>query len=797
MAKRVSWGPLALVGFGLGCGLSPWLKAGLVLGLLALGVALAVKRWRAFLWALPALAFAAGLSWGGLRLSPRAPDPLVESVRSAEGPVFAWVRGTVEDSEPWQDGSRLTLRTTHFKTSEEWQPCSCSVRTYLPVPPPVEGSALEASLRLTRPAPRTNPGQFDMAAYLARRGIQLTASCKSEALVRTSPAPKWALLPRYRQALESQLTRDCGEGRGAILALLLGKRGLMAEEKSEVLRRSGLYHLVALSGFQVGLLLFLLAGLAHAARWHPARRDLCGLVLILIYGLLVASSPSLNRALVMGVLFLMARLLGRPQAGLLAWCASFALLLAIEPLWLQDTGFQLTYAATLGILALWDAYPRILPQEGVFASLLRLLWVGFSAQLATLPILALDFNRISLFGWLATPLASLPAMAIQALGVPYMLGLAFVPGIHQALGWALEKLAWAFLWLPDVLGRSGWGSPFIPIPWAGWLCAYVLSLLLLAIPGKPRRGGALLVPLVTLAAWAFPQPFRGPLPEALAVLDVGQASCQVLTSGDRAVLIDAGNGNARGASSGRTVIEPFLARMGIRQLSAIVVTHWDSDHAGAAADLMEDLRVGMLVFPATDPPVSGSPLRLADLARDRGASLVPLSRGGVVSGGGFRLEALNPAEPATQTAENDRSLVLRLTWPGPVTLFSGDLQRTGEAELLREGLLNRTDVLLVPHHGSKSSSSSAWVTRAAPKIAVFSVGRGNRFGQPHPEVVERYRAAGARTLRTDHDGALLILAGQRSLVYAMRDGDWSGWFGGNNRGFSPPIRTSSGSPARP
>lgn len=776
MLKRTPWGPLALAVFGLGCGLSAWVEVGPLAGLLAAGAGVAAWSRRAALWALPFMAFAAGLSWGALRLPAPAKDPLAVRVWQSEAPVFAWVRGTVEDPEPWEDGCRLTLRAQEFRAEEDWKACRCAIRAYLPIPPPAGGARLEASLRLTRPSPRTNPGQFDMAAYLARRGIQLTASCKSDALVRCEAPPAGALLSRYRRALEARLTEDSGTGRGAILALLLGKRGLIPEEKTEALRRSGLYHLVALSGFQVGLLLFLLAGLAHAAGWHPAFRDLSGLVLIAVYGLLVAPSPSLNRALVMGALFLCARLLARPQAGLFAWCASFALLLAVEPLWLQDAGFQLTYAATLGILALWEAYPRSLPQEGVVAALLRLLWVGFCAQLATLPILATDFNRISLLGWLATPFASLPAMAIQALGVPYMLGLAFVPGIHQALGWVLEKLAWSFLWLPDFLGRGGWGSFFVPVPWAGWLAAYVASLSLLALPGKPRRAGAFLVTAVALAAWAFPQPFRGPLPTAVTVLDVGQASCQLVTSGGRTILVDAGNGNPRGASSGRTVIEPFLAHVGIRDLSAVVLTHWDSDHAGSAVDLVRDLRVGVLAYPSTDPPLEGGPLRLASLARRRGTVILPLHRGQSLAAGDIRTEVLNPSDPATLSEENDRSLVLDLAWSGPRTLFSGDLQRRGESELAREGLLRPVNLLVVPHHGSRSSSSVPWVLAVRPRLAVFSVGRGNRFGQPHPQVTDRYRSAGARILRTDRDGALLILAGPRPLAFKMRDGDWSPWF---------------------
>jgi competence protein ComEC len=216
--------------------------------------------------------------------------------------------------------------------------------------------------------------------------------------------------------------------------------------------------------------------------------------------------------------------------------------------------------------------------------------------------------------------------------------------------------------------------------------------------------------------------------------------------------------------------------MGIRNLNAVVLTHWDSDHAGSAKDLVRDLRVGALAYPSTDPPLTGGPFRLAALARRRGTTIVPLHRGQGLVAGNIRMGVLNPSDPATQKEENDRSLVLDLAWSGPRTLFSGDLLKQGESELAGEGLLHPVYLLVVPHHGSRSSSSESWVVSVKPRVAVFSVGRGNRFGQPHPQVIERYRSAGARVLRTDRDGALLILSGRKPLAFKMRDGDWSPWF---------------------
>jgi len=774
LGKGPAWRPLVFLAFGVGAGLSPWIEGGAALGAFAVLAACLATWKRAVAWGLPILVLAAGLAYGNLRLRVQETDSLENVVAASNGPLFCWVRGTVSESEPWQEGCRVRLSASSFKVREEWVPCGCDVRAYLPVQAPQDGSSIEVSLRLTRPAPSTNPGQFDMAAYLARKGMRLTGTSRSEALVEVSPPKGLALLSLYRLKLERRLLEDTGEGKGAILALLLGERGLMNDEETDVLAHSGLYHLVALSGLHVGLMLFLLAGLAHACNWSPVVRDSTGLFLIAAYGLLVAERPSLNRALAMGALFLVARLMARPQSGGLAWCASFALLLAIQPLDLQDTGFQLTFAATLGILALWGTYPSFLPQGGFWGSLLRLLWVGLTAQLATLPFVVLDFHRLSLLGWLVTPLASLPVMAIQAIGVPYILGLAFVPGLHHILGWLLDVLGHVFLLLPELLGRSRYGNAFLPIPWAGWFVIYAGALGLLCLAGRSRKIGAVLAAFTVVAAWNCPRPDVRKIPPALAVLNVGQASCQVLMCEGRTLLIDAGNGAPEGPSSGRSVIEPFLASVGVRSLDGILLTHWDSDHSGSAEDLMKDFRTGFLAYPATDPPPPGAASRAVALALERGTRLLPLSRGDGLRLGPLDFRALNPAQPPTQLDPNDRCLVLGLRWPGPRVLFSGDLQKSGEGELSLLGLLEPAYACVVPHHGSRSSSTLAWVQRVRPRVALFSVGWGNRFGFPSEEVVQRYRDSGARVLRTDLDGGILLAMDGKARIFTMKNGDWLG-----------------------
>ncbi|MGC8722733.1 MAG: DNA internalization-related competence protein ComEC/Rec2 [Acidobacteriota bacterium] len=763
-----------LAAFAAGVSLAPWIAAPWWIALPALAVAASLLRLPRLRLALPLLASIVGLAAGGARLHPPAPDWLTQSVSRAQGPTYVWVRGKAVEGEPWPDGSRVTLQLDSARLESAWLPVHSLVRAYLPVPPPAEGALLEASLGLTAPRSASNPGQFDSAAYLANQGIALVGTCRSSALVHESPPRKWHLIGRYRRAIRSRLEEDTGDLRGALLALLLGERGLLDTQSTADLSRSGLLHLIALSGFNVGLVLLLFMGLAHALRCPPSWRDAAGLALLGVYGLLVAPSSSLSRALLMAALFLLLRLLARPHSALTAWTLAAALLLLYRPQFISDAGFQLTFAATLGILVFWSAYPAALPAKGPLGWLLKLLWVGLSAQVATLPILVITFHRFSPWGWLATPAASLPLMAVQGIGLLYILGLGFVPGLHQALAWSLELTTRPFMAMAEGLGRSAWGSFFVPFPWWGWTALYLLGLALLAWPSRRRASGWVLMGAAVVAFWSWP---TGPAvrdARGVALLDVGEASCQTVLWPGGCLLVDAGTSGIEGPGSGITVIEPFLARAGVKGLTGIVLTHWDRDHCGAAEDLIQDLPVGFLAYPATDPPKGDLPLRIAAMAERRNVALLPLVRGDELRFSEPALSVLGPTLPSCLRNENDRSLVARLRLGTAGLIVTGDLEKGGERELLDAGLPLVSYALMAPHHGSATSSSPAWLDAVAPKVILISVGRANRFGHPSPAVLARYASLPARVYRTDRDGALLLdLTEGRPGVYRHGDGDWS------------------------
>ena len=719
------------------------------------------------------IVFLSGLAAGSLHTGRKPVDALYKWVHDNGAPEYVWVRGTVVKAEPWRYGGRSILKVKEFRPTDRWMNTQSTLVTYFPGEIPPSGAGFEASLRLKVIGAPTNPGQFDAAAYYARRGIRLTGSCRSEGLVRFSAPHWWRCTGRYRRALEARLKADTGKDEGVLLALLLGERGLLTETQMENLGRSGLFHLVALSGLHVGLILLLIFTIAHVFGANPWLRDLLGIGILGAYGLLAAPRASLTRALLMAVLFLLMGLAGRQRNGLFIWSATLVLLLSLRPNSFLDTGFQLTFAATLSIILLWNAKPRWLPGRGFAGLLVRTLWIGFSAQVATLPLIIYGFHRVSPLGWIATPLASFPLMFIQVLGLPYLAGLAFVPGLHSLLGLAMAFGAKSFMVLPTFLGRGSLGAVFMPKPPPGWTLLYLIALLCLVGGNRLRRAGWVLAATVVVGAFCFSTVSGGMTKSAVVVFDVGEASCQMVHAGGKTILIDAGTAVMRGPTSARTIIEPFLAEAGIVKLDGIVLTHWDSDHSGAASALIRDLKVGFLAYPATDPPLNGRPELIASTAKRHGVRLIALSAGDETNTPGFSMAILHPDNFHPLPSENNRCLVTKLRALRETLLFTGDIEEPAESQILLRERLSPIYAIMAPHHGSRTSSTAAFIKALAPRLLFISCGRFNRFGHPAKEVLARYGKAHTRIYRTDLDGAILInRPAQRPIVYVTKNGDW-------------------------
>jgi competence protein ComEC len=708
-------GPLgALAGLGVALGG----EAGAVVAWGAGGALSAVVRWQSIERARPAL-------------DPERPVE-VEAIAAghAERSAFGWSQ---------------TLRVLTVRQGSAVFPFAEDVTLALPddVAPPPLGARVHASGYLRR-----GSGFADVPSIPAS-GWRLAV--KTRALLRVErPNPAW-LTPAVtvRAWLDEALRSASPQRRPGVAlasALLVGDTSGIPDAWRRDLRRTGLLHLLAVSGFNVSLLV--LAVWLLSAWWPLRVRVAVAATTVALFVLAVGPLPSVLRAGWMTAAFLAALVARRPPGAANALAVAAIVLLVADPRVVADLGFELTFAATAGLIFVAPLLAHRL--GGMPGWLAQALAAGWSAQLATLPWAVVSFHQIqpTAFLWnvLFVPLASL-AMLVD---LAWVLVACAWHGAGRALSFVPQLVAAPFDWL-GALPPGPW--LVVPIAPRGvpWLLA-ALVILGLALGG--HRRSALGVGVVTLllgaACWrARPEP-----PLEAAFLDVGQGDAALLRDGDAAVLID-GGGFVHGDFGG-TVLLPALAEAGVRALDAVVMTHGDADHCRGLVDIADYIPVEELWLTRAE---RDSPCARELLDR-RGLRPRFLAEGAHRVLGRWRLDALNPEGDGSRVAgesDNDGSLVLRASAAGRVFLFTGDIERRAEQRLLAtygDGL--HAEVLKAPHHGSHSSSTEGFVAAVAPRAAVISAGIGNRFGHPHADVVARYARRGVSILRTDRDGVVVF-----------------------------------------
>jgi competence protein ComEC len=457
----------------------------------------------------------------------------------------------------------------------------------------------------------------------------------------------------------------------------------------------------------------------------------------------------------MGLLLLAALLLERQSQLPNALALATLLLLLWRPGDLWEPGFQLSFAATAGIVYLTPWLTERFTARGWPPWIAGAVAVSLGAQAAVTPLMAAHFNQLSLIGVVAN-LAVVPLAAVATtLGMAALL-VELLPG---PVGPLLFDSLWLVLLTLRALVATAAALPgamvHLPAPMlAASLAWYGALLLAPSVAGSRRRGalaGVLLLTVATLSAW----PWLGLTERTLRVtfLDVGQGDAILieLPDGPR-LLVDGGPGGARRLDVGERVLAPFLWNRPLGHLDVVALSHWDVDHSGGLAAVLSRFRVGEFWESGRAP--GGAVDTVAALARAR----VPrraLTAGQRLWLGHALLTVLGPGS-GPPLAANDESLVLRLDWRGVSLLLPGDLGARGEALLLERGGPLRTLALKVAHHGSRSSTGTSFLDAARPRIAVISVGARNPFRHPSPEVVARLEAAGARVYRTDRDGAVIL-----------------------------------------
>ncbi len=643
------------------------------------------------------------------------------------------------------------------------------------------GDLLEVEGRLEEPP---DLGEFDYRKYLAAQGIAFVMPFPDRValLEEGGGNPARAFLYDARRRVSYKLDEALPEPQASLAqALLLGLRDRIPEEMAEEFRNTGTSHLLAISGLHVGTVLVMSTA---AGAWVLGRRRQVYLVLPLAavwgYALLSGLSPSVERAAIMGSVYLLAILAGRPRTILPALALAAAVMAGKDPSVLKDLSFQLSFTAMAGIALLLTWYAPWLGAGASVASSSGPWWrgpagwcmaavaVSLAATLATLPLVAFNFHQVPTLGIPATVLA-LPAMPpLLVLSLVATGGAAIHPELGQVLGW----LAWVpleyLIRLVHLASLAPGGT--VPVPaFSGllvWLYYGTLALLVwrMGAAGEVGRrlrslagltsgsdesapGGRNVLPspwilgafvgLAALAGVLWHEAVGGS-DGMLHVhfLDVGQGDAILVVSPEGAKALIDGGPHVQGAT--RALGRHLSGRD--RDLDLVVLTHPDEDHLAGLPAVLDRYDVDAVA----DTGVASTNALYLEWERaveEEAPRRVRALQGRTIAlGPSTFLRVLNPEGPphlGMSPDRNDASVAIRLVHGGVSFLLTGDIESGAEGRLLRSGQDLGSTVLKVPHHGSRSSSTAAFLAAVAPRAAVISAGAENPYGHPHPEVLQR------------------------------------------------------------
>ncbi len=528
---------------------------------------------------------------------------------------------------------------------------------------------------------------------------------------------------------------------GLAAALCLGRvEGLLGGEMDS-LRRSGLVHIIAVSGMNVGMVAAMAWAVMALLRVPPWWRRWALVPVVIAFAAMAGGDAPVRRAAWAAVAYLLARQLGRPLEPVPTVWAVVALLVLVEPAALLSASFQLSAGITLALVRWVEPLaqalrrlPRRLAQEGA---------VVLVAQAASMPLVGAWFGAVSPLGLLANVIASPLSFVLMAVSLAALLAAPLSPA---AGGLALGVLSLMQRAMDAVAGAAAvavWSFPPLPAVLIAAFAALAVLALTFGRSAAPAAAASVALTLVWIV-WP-PANLAG---SEVRMLPVRQGMALLVRSRGAAVLVDAGQAPGDAARE--------LARVRVHRLDAIVLTHPDDDHIGGAALVLQRLHVGALFFAA---PVAERPeiVALRRLARRCGATDRALLPGDRLTIGPMSWSILWPP-PHLEGSSNDASLVLASEFGGVRVLVTGDLETPGEASLLAAGGRLGADVLQLAHHGSRTSSTHAFLDAVRPVVGLAPTGTEPRYAYPHPEVARRVRALPA------------VLVGQDVGAVAWADG---------------------------
>jgi competence protein ComEC len=701
------------------------------------------------------LAFCIGFSWAALAAIYRLSDALPAEWETKPIQIVGVVSSLPQSLE---NGTRFEMDVEKILTPHAVVPHKISLSQYKNQSSPNDGlisfhagERWRLNIKLKRPHTAMNPNGFDFEVWALERNIRATGSIKqgfgNQRLNRMVYRPHY-LLESARESIYKRIKSVLGDKpyTGILQALVIGDESGISQESWQVFLRTGTNHLMSISGLHITML----SGLAYTlifALWRrserltlclPARKAavLDGLLVAFLYALIAGFTIPTQRTVLMLFVFGLALWSGRHVQIFRVLIYSLFLVVLWDPWAVHSPGFWLSFGAVAVITFC------------VAGRLVGLSWIKgalktqWAVTIGLVPLLLMLFQQVSIISPIANAIA-IPVISTVVVPLSLIGGLLPIDSALLLAHWVMANAMWFLQFLAD-LPLSTW-QQHAPPTWTVLMALFGI-LWLLSPKGVPLR----------IFGWIFCLPVIFIVPEAppvgamtVTVLDVGQGLAVVIKTNRHQILYDAGPKYGQQSDSGGRIILPYLRGQGIKNLDLMMVSHNDNDHSGGMSSVLKQMPVNWLV---------------SSFAVD-GPEIQSLKYDFCVAGqrwdwDGVAFEILSPTIESYDDAsmsDNNRSCVLKINSAYGSILLTGDIERQAEDFLVDAHLQElRSNVLVVPHHGSKTSSSPAFINAVQPRFAVFTAGYLNRFGHPKAEIQSRYMGRNIQTYRSDEDGAVIF-----------------------------------------
>jgi len=558
------------------------------------------------------------------------------------------------------------------------------------------------------------------------------------------------ILSKYKTDFSQFLEDNLSDNNTSIInAMVTGKRKKIPEKTKYLWKESGIYHLLAISGAHVGILSFVLFYLLKFFRLKERKIYYFQIFFILIFLLFIGKNPPVFRASLMIILYFFAKLTWKDTDMINIVSLSGIIYLVIYPLSSLSIGFILTYFTTILLIFVFRRFSNVF---FISTRVEQALYLVFFAFLISLPLNIYFFNYAPFSGLILNLLTFIIVPLILILSLFSLLFFKFIPAAAvipvKASLFLISKLNLCAEYLGEKLLIRPVTPPLIII------FVYIAILLVFILVRKKRFLSFMFLVIVATAMVLFPE--RTVKNNAVYFLDVGHGNATYLeTAPQTNILIDCGGSYKKNNFTGEYIISPFLFHKRIKTIEGIFITHFHPDHYYGCLRLIKNFNIKNIYLFNTDKELKPYKEIIKSIG-DRKTKIIGLSYGDKITIGNIDFVILHPSKEIIKEVTNNDSMVIKTKFPKTIILFAGDIEKEAEEKILKRGENIRADILQVPHHGSKTSSTLPFLKKVNPEIAIISAGKSSVFNFPSKEVVKRLKKLKIKFYRTDLSGGIKL-----------------------------------------